>query len=257
MLEKSEIILIVYIIAILLIIAIFVIIFFYVFQRRKNKMIIERIEQKRRFEKEIANAQIEIQEETLKNVSWELHDNIGQLLSVANMQLNMLALIKDLHIKPQLIEAKETVSNALQEVRTLSRTLNTDIIKNEGLIHIIEIELERIKRLKFADTHIEVIGEEKTIKKEDAIIIFRIIQEFLTNSLKHSKAKNIYTKIIFESDCLQVKITDDGVGFDIRNTSNTSGLVNMSSRARFINAEYELQSAEKEGTSLDLKYKIY
>jgi len=118
MLQREEIILIGYIIAVLLIIAVFVITFFYVFQRRKNKLIIERIEQKRRFEQEIANVQIEIQEETLKNVSWELHDNIGQLLSVANIQLNMLSLMEDLNIKTEINEAKNIVSSALQEVRS-------------------------------------------------------------------------------------------------------------------------------------------
>lgn len=256
MFQREEIILIGYIIAILLIIAVFVITFFYVFQRRKNKLIIERIEQKRRFEQEIANAQIEIQEETLKNVSWELHDNIGQLLSVANIQLNMLSLIQDLHIKPQIDEAKDIVSSAMQEVRSLSRSLNRDIIKREGLVQSIEVELERIKRLKFADTKLEVIGEEKTIKKEDSIIIFRIIQEFLSNSLKHSKAKCIFTQICFESDYLFIKVQDNGVGFDVDSISNTSGLINMSSRAKFLKAEYSLKSAEREGTSIELKYKI-
>lgn len=254
MLQREEIILIGYIIAVLLIIAVFVITFFYVFQRRKNKLIIERIEQKRRFEQEIANVQIEIQEETLKNVSWELHDNIGQLLSVANIQLNMLSLMEDLNIKTEINEAKNIVSSALQEVRSLSRSLNRDIIKREGLVQSIEVELERIKRLKFADTQLEVMGEEKPIKKEDSIIIFRIIQEFLSNSLKHSKAKCIFTKICFEYEHLYIKVQDNGVGFNMETTTNTSGLINMSSRAQFIKAEYNLKSAESEGTSIELKY---
>src|SRR5690606_40401495 len=115
MLQREEIILIGYIISVLLIIAVFVITFFYVFQRRKNKLIIERIEQKRRFEQEIANVQIEIQEETLKNVSWELHDNIGQLLSVANIQLNMLSVMEDVNIKTEINEFKKIVTRSRTE----------------------------------------------------------------------------------------------------------------------------------------------
>ena len=69
------------------------ILFFIAFQKRKNKLLLQQFKARQQFEKELANSQLEIQEQTFKNIGWELHDNVGQLLSVASMQLNM-ALIK-------------------------------------------------------------------------------------------------------------------------------------------------------------------
>ena len=75
---------------VLLAFLILVFILFTVFQKRKIKFITERNEAILRYQEEVARTQLEIQEATLKNVSWELHDNIGQLLSVANLELNIL-----------------------------------------------------------------------------------------------------------------------------------------------------------------------
>ena len=84
--EASQIILIVTTIIIITFV-IFIILLFTVFQKRKNSLLELQAENKKRFEREIAETQIEIREETLRNISWELHDNIGQLLTLAKIQL--------------------------------------------------------------------------------------------------------------------------------------------------------------------------
>lgn len=86
----SERYLLVYMVMVLLIITVLVIVFFVVFQKRKNKLLLERIKQQQALEEEIILAQTESQEQTLKNIGWELHDNIGQLLAFASMQLSVL-----------------------------------------------------------------------------------------------------------------------------------------------------------------------
>ena len=86
----SERYLLIYMIGVLVVITSLVILFFIVFQKRKNKLLIDKIKQKQVFEKELSDAQTEIQEQTLKNIGWELHDNVGQLLAAASMQLNIL-----------------------------------------------------------------------------------------------------------------------------------------------------------------------
>ncbi len=84
----------------------FIVIIFTVFQRRKNKLLLERAKNKKRFEREIVEAQIEIREETLRNISWELHDNIGQLLTLAKIQMQ--------HASPENIgEISETITKSL------------------------------------------------------------------------------------------------------------------------------------------------
>ena len=88
--------LLIYMIAVLVIVTGLVILFFMVFQKRKNQMLLDKIKREREFEEELVKTQTEIQEQTLKNVGQELHDNVGQLLSVANMHLSLVAsLVKD------------------------------------------------------------------------------------------------------------------------------------------------------------------
>ena len=88
--SKEEVSLLIYVVAVLLCFVIFGVILVIAFQKRKNKFLIERIEAQQRFEREIETSRYEIQEQTLRNIAWELHDNVGQLLSVVNMQLNLI-----------------------------------------------------------------------------------------------------------------------------------------------------------------------
>ena len=114
--SKEERLLIIYFIVILTFIVGIFLFFFIVFQRRKNKLLLNQAEQRIKFEKEISNSKIEIQEQTFKNIAWELHDNIGQLLSVTSIQLNMMLSTSPEEFKDQLIETKSVVQNTVQEV---------------------------------------------------------------------------------------------------------------------------------------------
>src|SRR5690606_4248140 len=90
MLKKEEILLLVYFISIIFLVVLFVVVFFMAFQRRKNQFLKERYEGENRYQRELADSKIAIQEQALKNIAWELHDNVGQLLAVANIQWNVL-----------------------------------------------------------------------------------------------------------------------------------------------------------------------
>src|SRR5690606_41673947 len=83
--------LMIYMLAVLVIVTALVIIFFIVIQKRKNKLLLDKLKQQQEFDEEIVRTQTEIQEQTLKHIGWELHDNVGQLLAYASMQMNMLA----------------------------------------------------------------------------------------------------------------------------------------------------------------------
>ena len=89
-----------------------VIIIFSIFQNRKIKFLFDQKETKQRFEEEIIKSQLETQEQTLQNISWELHDNIGQLLSVAKMQLNMLQPTITKNQKALINETREIISKS-------------------------------------------------------------------------------------------------------------------------------------------------
>lgn len=255
MLSKEEFGLIIFSIAVLFIIMAFGILIVLVFQRKKNQMMQKQLKLQFEFENQIAHAKNEIQENTLKNVAWELHDNIGQLLSVANMQINMLSNHPNSQdFSEQLNETKTTIQNATKEVRSISKTLNNEVIQNIGLIRSIEVELERITRLKYAETTLEIDGEEQVINASAQIIIFRIFQEFLSNTLKHALATHIDVAISFQQNGIILKVKDNGKGFDTATKTESSGLINMKSRAALIQADFQLYSKPSKGTELLLSY---
>lgn len=254
MLEKEQILLIVYLISVILFVLTFVVIFFVFFQKRKNKMLIDKYEAKRKFEKEIASTKIEIQEQTLKNVAWELHDNIGQLLSVVNMQLNMMKGHANENLVTSIDETKEVVNTAVQEVRTLSKTLNNEVIQKNGFFRSLEIELERFNRLKYLEAHLSRHGNISQIPSEVEIVLFRILQEFFSNVIRHSRAKRLEVVITGDAEKLVLLAKDDGIGFDVHMKTESSGLQNMKNRAALLGAQSTLTSHIGKGTELKLIY---
>ena len=254
MLKKEEILLITYFIVVIFVLVCFVVAFFIAFQRRKNKFLIERLEAEQKFEQELANSRLEIQEQTFKNIAWELHDNVGQLLSVANIQLNMLSATVASDHHAQLDETKGIVQESLKEVRNLSRSLNKEVILNNGLVASIETEIQRFNRMNFLEAKAEVSGTECCINPKDEIIIYRILQEFFSNVIKHAKADKLFVNLAFEPQKLVVNAKDDGVGFNMEKVRKNAGLLNMKSRAALINATLNIQSENGNGVHLKLVY---
>lgn len=254
MLAKEELLLIVYFTVVILLLTTFGIIFFITFQRRKNKLLVEKFEAEKRFEEQLTQSRLEIQEQTLKNVAWELHDNIGQLLSVANMQLNILSRKVEESSQAPVLEIREIVANSLQEVRSLSKSLNNEVIDYSGLEASVKNELDRFNRLNILTTQMEVAGESFEIPPKDAIILFRMLQEFFSNVIKHSKADLLEVHFEYLPEGLKIRAADNGVGFNTEYVQKNSGLINMESRAEIINTQFDLTSFEGAGTSLSLYY---
>lgn len=217
-------------------------------------MMYEKFEAEKRYEQEIAQSRIEIQEQTLKNVGWELHDNIGQLLSVANMQLNMLARTSQKEMLTSVTEIKEIVASSLQEVRSLSKSLNNEVVDYAGLEESVRNELSRLERLNILKTSIKTTGGSFALPSQESIIIFRILQEFLSNVIKHSRADHLVVEFHYSPQEVEILARDNGVGFDVLAAKKSSGLINMKSRAKLIGAGFELKSSPGEGTSLYLQY---
>ncbi len=246
--------LIVYFIAVLLFFTVFAIVFVIAFQRRKNKFLTERYEAQQRYQNELAKSHIEIQEQTLKNIAWELHDNVGQLLSVANLQLNILMNSAPETLHEKILETKNVVSETVHEIRSLSKVLNNDVILKNGLLASLNVELERFNKLNFLSAKMMVTGDIVPIKSSNEIIIFRIIQEFLSNVIKHAKASKLFVLLDYKDNNLEITATDDGVGFDATKQTDSSGMETMSSRAAILDAKIEITSNVGEGTRLFLKY---
>ncbi|AWH74203.1 histidine kinase [Dokdonia sp. Dokd-P16] len=239
-------------ITILLLLLVVVVVLFSVFMKRKNTLLLEQEHTKKKFEKEIAETQIEIREETLRNISWELHDNIGQLLTLAKIQTQNCG-----GSQQDLDEAAATIGKGLTEIRALSKLINPEALKNMSLPEALNLELERFNRMAYLKPSLKITGSPITIDKKIETIIFRILQEFFTNTIKHSKATNIDVYLNYKMDTLNVTIKDNGVGFNYKEAraKNGIGLTNIETRANLIGALVDYKSNVGEGTTLSLTYK--
>lgn len=230
-------------------------VFFVTFQRRKNKLLLDKINQQKAFDEELAKTQQEIQEATLKHVGRELHDNVGQILSYATMQLNTVVKNVPEDLKTRSEEASSALRRGLFEVRALSKSLNNDIISNMGFDKTLSNEVQRLNKLGELQANLLVEGPKTDFEnKKDEIILFRILQEFYSNTLKYSDATEITTKLIYAAKKLHIEVSDNGKGFDLQTTNKGSGLINMKKRAEMIEANFDLSSAEGKGTQLMLNY---
>src|SRR5690606_9561653 len=238
-------------IAIPITLVVIVIVLFSVFARRKNRLLEAQEKAKKAFDRELTESQIEIREQTLRNISWELHDNIGQLMTLAKIQSQMA---KD---KPEMMnEVSETIGTGLDELRALSKLINPEALKTLSLNDAVSLEIERFNRLKFIAAELIVKGDEIQIEGNKQTILFRILQEFFSNTIKHSKATSLKVVLDYTGEELNITAEDNGVGFEKKDDFMGIGLKNMKTRAQLINSNLKINSIKGEGTVLQLRYKF-
>ena len=224
---------------------------FAIFQKRKNKLLLERQEAENRFKEEIIETQIEIREETLRNISWELHDNIGQLLTLAKIQLGQVE-----ENNNNVSEAEQTLTQCLTELRSLSKLINPNTFRSLSLVNALKMEMERFNRMKYLETKLTFNEESFELDTKVEIIIFRMLQEFFANTVKHSKASKLEVNVTYEGDTLVIMAIDNGIGFNAQSGDFEGiGLMNIKSRAKIIKAEALITSQLGKGTEFFLKYK--
>lgn len=252
---KAERNVIIYMIVVIVVVCILVILFFMVYQKRKNQLLLRNVEQQKRFDEELIKTQQEIQEETLKQVGRELHDNIGQMLVMSTMQMNAAAKVVGDEAKNKVNNASEALKATLEEVRALSKSLNSDVIFNLGFDATVKNEVERLNKTGLIEASLSITGEKVNFEnKKDEIILFRILQEFFSNTLKYAEAETLNLTLAYNEKYLKIEVNDDGNGFNIDAAEKGSGLINMEKRAELIKATYQLESQPKKGTKIILKY---
>ena len=168
--SQAERYLLVYMIGVLVIITALIIVFFVVFQRRKNQLLLDKIKQRQKFDDELFKTQQEIQEQTLKHIGRELHDNIGQMLVISTMQMNAVLAAVNNEAKIKVNNAAETLKSTLDEVRALSKSLNCDVIFNLGFDTTLKNEVARLNKSGLINSTLSIIGEKVNFEnKKDEI----------------------------------------------------------------------------------------
>jgi signal transduction histidine kinase len=244
--------------AVFLILAVFVISFVVLFQKRQIQNLKEKTALKTAYDHEILKSQIEVQNQTLQHIGQELHDNIGQLLSVAKINLNILEESENTEHE-YIKQTNEIISQSINDLRALTKSLDGDFVNDFGLEESISHELQRIRKTKRFETEISVLGTKRKLGYEIEIVLFRIVQEVLNNALKHSKAKNIDIRLQYLPTDFELTVKDDGKGFDLQNiklenmASSGAGLRNMQRRIELIGGKCTINSMIGKGTEVLLK----
>ncbi len=228
-----------------------VIVVFVLFVRKKNRLLIEKQEREIRYLSEINKARIEVKDGILSQVAGELHDNIGQMAALNLMYIKSLQ--KEFNAE-KLNSMRDLAESTLNEVRQLSKLLNDDLIQKYDLVAAIEKLVSYLSKLNAVAIVFNLEGNYRKLDANVELIIYRICQEFIANSLKHALCDRIMLTMQYQDKGLDVSIADNGQGFDRDSVAEGTGLSAIRKRADFINAQVAIVSSVEGGTNLQLNY---
>lgn len=210
----------------------------------------------REFQHAIFSSKLEIQEQTFQEISQEIHDNIGQILSLAKLHIATMEAGNNSVLAGKIREAKTLITKAISDLRSLSHRLNTGYINEVGFDTAVKRELDTIRRSGAYATQFDIEGRPVRFDSQKELILFRIVQELLNNIIKHAGAKTITVTLAYDTEVLQVAIHDDGRGFDFDSLGAEPGglgLKSMHHRASLIGAEFHLTSHIGSGTAATVR----
>jgi signal transduction histidine kinase len=203
------------------------------------------------WQKQITEAVIVAQEKERTEIGKELHDNVNQILGASNLYLN--SAMTDEQMRQELLErSMQLVSNAINEIRKISKSLITPGLGEIGLIESIGDIMDDLKVAKnkmAIDLDLQNISEEQ-IEDRRKLTLFRIVQEQLNNIVKHAQATRVLIRLSGEQDQIVLTVSDNGVGFDVSRHRKGVGITNIISRAEILCGKVEIQSSPGEGCLL-------
>jgi two-component system, NarL family, sensor kinase len=232
---------------------------FFFYQRKRQKQERELVRLKEEYEQEVLRSQLEIQETTMKTIAQELHDNIGQSLSVIKLWMSIAPIEKDHEAYEGVQNSKEMLHKVIREMADLTKSLHTDRITDIGLSEAINFDLASIRRAGILKIHFDTLGDEFHFPDQKSIFIFRMYQEMMHNIMKHSQATHVNVSLFYSgNNTFVMTIQDDGVGFDVQQKKDSEsgsaglGLKSIRNRAKMIGADLSIQSEPGKGTSISV-----
>lgn len=234
----------------------FIIYFLVTYRNKQLKNKIEKEALAARFQQELLQSRLEIQEQTLMHISQEIHDNVGQVLAFIKLSLGATPGLSENEKQERIDESLELVSHVINDLRDLSRSLNYETVAAKGLAETIRIELDRVNRAGKLSIELKIEGQIFPLGRQRELVMFRIFQECLQNTLKHAEAKSLKINLQYSPDLVNLIIHDDGKGFypDRVDANGGMGLKNIQNRAKLIGATISINSSPGNGclTSVSL-----
>ena len=225
------------------------------YQKRQRLNEVEKKSMQISFEQEILKTEMEVKEQTLQTIAADLHDNIGQLLSLTHATLSSINIHDQPKAEQKIATALNFVNNSVKELRQLAKLLQAENLLQYGLINAIEQEVNWLEKTgQFNIEFNNFLTREIPEPNDKSLFIFRLIQETISNIIKHAEATKIIIELGQLNSCLYCKIEDNGKGFDTTEIFNNKdrglGLSNMKKRVALINGRIDINSTLLKGTTI-------
>ena len=226
----------------------------------KNAQLLEQLKAQSEQLRKLSWKLIEVQEETLRQVARDLHDEFGQILTAIGAMLSRAGqqeLERNSAFVEEVEHVKKIVEDTLQNVRNSSQIFRPAILDDFGLEQTLEWFALQFTRQTGIDVHFEGRLSDEFFPAEDAIHVYRIVQEALANVARHSNADEAWVTLEESGGEVHLEIRDNGAGYDPgaemdRLAGEGAGLMGMRERARHLNGTIRLNSAPAQGTSVRL-----
>tara|TARA_R110000823_G_scaffold315703_1_gene450736 strand:- start:32702 stop:34405 length:1704 start_codon:yes stop_codon:yes gene_type:complete len=258
------------IVSITLVVAAFIIIYV-IDQRRKNiKALAEKNEEINRQQidellqkQEIASLQgvLEGQETERRRVAIDLHDRLGGILSMVKLHFSVVteSLSKDDQAHAKFMKASDLLDQATGEVRSISHNLLSGVLMKFGLVPALEDLKDKISQTGKLKVTLYSNELNNVLSAEQELQLYRIVQELISNILKHSQAKEANIQLTKGDESVNLIVEDDGIGFDLKavNKKTGIGLSNLKARVAKLNGNFHIDSGRGAGTTISIDIPIH
>lgn len=197
------------------------------------------------------------EERQRRKIAVDLHDDLGQTLAMVRIKLSSLkSETQDPEVEGKLIEIEQHVAHAIKSSRSLTYELSPPVLYEFGLEAAVNWKLEQLSKEHNFHTKFEKTHELPPLREELLILLFRAVGELLNNIVKHAKAKNVSVVFNMDGKCLNILVTDDGLGFEAtklgKQTGQTSsiGLFSLRERLEYFDGTLTIDSDAKKGSKV-------
>ena len=202
-------------------------------------------------------AMVEGEEKERARLARELHDGIGGMLAAAKLNLGS---VKEVHPALAGIAALDDVIGLLNdtaaEVRQTAHNLMPDVLIKNGLQQALLLYCANINNADQLDIDLRFIGSLDKISKSGELMLYRIAQELIQNTIKHANATEAVIQVIQDNGRLNLIAEDNGTGFDMVNNSKGFGFQNLQYRVQALQGYISVTSALGKGTSVYIEFDL-
>jgi two-component system, NarL family, sensor kinase len=217
----------------------FIVAIVYLYQKKQLAHFKEIEQLKEDHRQALVQSQVEIQEQTFRNITKDIHRNISNKISVAKVSLNSLHGKNMEQIKATVRESISLLSAGMTDLRDLARSMSSEIITTSGLIKGLEFEVEQLSKSNRYKVSFLVKGNPVFLTGHQELILFRIAQEATSNITRHSHANKVDICLHYTLNDVKLSIRDNGVGFNQSNYTNGSGLIGIQKRAKLLHGHFK------------------